>query len=165
MQIHQEELYTNAIREALLSDMLNVYRNNNIIRNQNRNFQIISSRYYNNPPNGGYQVDEEHEYILPDDDDISATVLLEVVTRFGSPETESFMKKCRKTQIKNIGKYKKVIKDSELLEKTCPICLENFKEKEFYRTLDCSHCFHKKCIDQWFRKDHSDCPMCRTKVI
>ena len=46
MQIHQEELYTNAIREALLSDMLNVYRNNNTIRNQNRNFQIISNKKY-----------------------------------------------------------------------------------------------------------------------
>ena len=157
---------TNLVQNVLINDMLNIYHENiRTIRNPNRNFHIISSRYYNDPPQGGYQINEEHDYILPDDDDITSSVLLEIVTRFGSPETESFFKNCRRTQIKGIGKYKKVTKDSELLEVVCPICLENFKENEYYRTLECTHSFHKKCIDRWFRKDHSDCPMCRTKII
>jgi hypothetical protein len=155
-----------AIERALIDDMLNIYHNSmRRIRNPNRNLHIVSSRYYNDPPRGGYQINEEHEYILPDDDDISSSVLLEIVTRFGSPESDSFIKNCKRSQIKSIGKYKKVVADSTLLQETCPICLDNFKEKEFYRTLTCTHSFHKKCIDHWFRKDHCECPMCRTKII
>jgi hypothetical protein len=166
METLSDDIYTNAIHQALLNDMLNIYRNNTRTRqNPNRNFNFISSRYYNDPPQGGHQINEDHDYILPDDDDITATVLLEVVTRFGSPETDSFMKKSRQMEIKNIGKYKKVLKESELLELTCPICIENFKENEYFRKLECSHIYHKKCIDHWFRKDHSDCPMCRKKII
>jgi len=161
-----ENRIDNLIQETFINDILNLYRESvRNVRNPNRNFHIISSRYYNDPPRGGYQVNEEHDYILPDDDDISSTVLLEVITRFGSPETDSFLKNCRRKQIKNIGKYKKVTASSELLQTSCPICLDDFKENEFYRALDCKHCFHKRCIDRWFRKDHSDCPMCRTKVL
>ena len=164
MQI--ESNINNIIQETLVNDMLNIYRESiRSVRNPNRNFQLISSRYYNNPPVGGYQISEEHDYILPDDDDISSSVLLEIITRFGSPENESFFKNCRRTQIKEIGKYKKINAESSLLQTTCPICIEEFKENEYSRTLNCSHSFHKRCIDHWFRKDHSDCPMCRQKVF
>ena len=161
-----ENNIVNVIQQVFINDMLNMYRENvRAVRNPNRNFQIISSRYYNDPPRGGYLVDEEHDYILPDDDDVTSTVLLELVTRFGSPETDSFFKSERRTQIKEIGKYKKVTNNSDLLNVTCPICIEEFKENEYYRTLECKHCFHKRCIDRWFRKDHSDCPMCRRKIM
>jgi len=113
----------------------------------------------------GYNI-EEFEYILPDHDDISSTLLLDIVTRFGSPGNDSIqehMKNYRKAQIKNIGKYKKIKEINNLSE--CPICLEEFKQGEYYRKLECKHLFHKKCIDHWFKKDHSDCPMCRTKII
>lgn len=156
------EYLTNTISNIILNDMMSsASRNANLIRNS----QFISSRYYNDPPQGGYQIDEEHDYILPDNDDISSSVLLEVVTRFGSPDTECFMRNCKRVQIKSIGKYKKIKQESELLQSVCPICIEDFKENDFYRTLNCTHSFHKKCIDKWFRKDHLDCPMCRTKVI
>jgi len=128
------------------------------------NLRRTSTRYYNNPPLGGYVVDEEEDYILADNDDISSSVILEMVTRFGSPETDMFMKNLRRDQIKIMAKCKKV-KAGNTFEEVCPICLENFKENEFYRNLDCNHMFHKKCIDRWFRKDHSDCPMCRKQVI
>jgi hypothetical protein len=155
----------NVLSEMIVSDVLNMYRDSiRSVRNPNRHFHFLSSRYYNDPPSGGYQINEEHEYILPDNDDITSTVLLEVVTRFGSPETDLLLKNARRTQIKNIGKYKKV-KEESLKETVCPICIENFKENEFYRKLDCSHCFHKRCIDRWFKKDHSDCPMCRKKIL
>jgi hypothetical protein len=68
-----------------------------------------------------------------------------------------------KTQL---PKYKKV-KLSECSE-TCSICLENYTEKTYKRTLDCSHHFHKKCIDRWFlncTEDHIHCPICRKQYI
>jgi hypothetical protein len=156
-----------AFEQRLINDILNIYRENIIrpVRNPNRNFSIISSRYYNDPPVGGYAINEEHDYILPDNDDLTSAVLLEIVTRFGNSDNESYFRTMRRRQIKSIGKYKKVKIGSELLQVTCPICIEEFKENEFYRTLECNHSFHKRCIDHWFRKDHCECPMCRKKII
>ena len=134
-----EELLTGAINDAIT----NAIRNNGI-RYSRRNFVI------------------EEEYVLQDTDDLSSTILLDIVTRFGSPGNDSFMKLYKKSQIKNIGKYKKVKNECEL---DCPICLEQLKTNEYYRELSCKHIFHKKCIDRWFKKDHSDCPMCRTKIL
>ena len=124
----------------------------------------LSRRYYNEPPIGGYEINDEYEYVLPDIDDISSTMLLEIVTRFGSPEIDSFIKTIKREQLKKLTcervKFNQV--SSEFI---CPICIDMFKEREFCRKLPCSHCFHKKCIDRWFKKEHVDCPMCRTKVI
>jgi hypothetical protein len=160
------------IHDAIVDNILNIYRDSiRNIRNPNRSRvnNIISSRYYNNPPQGGYLINEEHEYILPDHDDLSSMIFLDVVTRFGSPGSDSCLldlKNNRRDKIKQIGKYKKVKKtDKELIELVCPICIDNFKEGEYYRTLDCTHSFHKKCIDRWFKKDHSECPMCRKLII
>jgi hypothetical protein len=154
------------IQEAILSNILNMYHSTiRNIRNPNRmgltNTTFISSRYFNNPPIGGYEINEEHEYIIRDDDDLSSLILLDVATQFGNQKVVS-----RGNKIKSIGKYKKV-KDTntELCESSCPICLDPFKGGEYYRSLECKHCFHKKCIDRWFKKDHSECPMCRKKII
>lgn len=136
-----DNLLTRAINDAIRSNIVDIYRSG--IR-QN------------------YVVSQEIDYYLPDRDDLSSTLLLDIVTRFGSPGNDSFIKNYRKNQIKGIGKYKKV---KEPIEVDCPICLENFKQNEYYRKLDCNHCFHKRCIDRWFKKDHSECPMCRKKII
>jgi hypothetical protein len=124
----------------------------------------LSNRYYNQPPVGGYQVNEEYEYVLPDNDDLSSTVLLEIVTRFGSPEVDSFMKSIKREQIKLLS-CKKVKASQVNGDFVCPICIEPFKQNEHYRELSCQHCFHKKCIDRWFKREHTDCPMCRTQII
>jgi len=139
---------------------------NNVLLNviQTLHNSRLSTRYYNEPPYGGYQINEEHEYMLPDSDDISSTFLLEIVTQFGSPEIDSFMKTIKKEQIKELC-CKRVKHEQVIPDFVCAICLEQFKEKEFYRPLECSHCFHKKCIDRWFKREHTDCPMCRTKIL
>ena len=62
----------------------------------------------------------------------------------------------------SIGKYEKVKKED--LDKECSICIEGFQEKEFKRAIpECKHCFHKKCIDKWLKKNPS-CPICRVAV-
>lgn len=45
---------------------------------------------------------------------------------------------------------------------TCPICLIEFEREDEVRTTPCKHCFHRECIDEWFRNEFS-CPMCRKK--
>jgi len=142
----------------------------NVYRDSIRRVRGPSRRYYNTPPRGGYIVNEEHEYVIQDSDDLSSTLLLDIVTSFGSPGSgdnnfTEYMKLHRQKQIKSIGPYKKVKSGDELCNSVCPICIDQFKEGEYHRLLPCKHSFHKKCIDRWFKRDHSDCPMCRTKII
>lgn len=50
---------------------------------------------------------------------------------------------------------------SELLEHSCPICIDNIDDDDYIRLLPvCEHYFHKKCIDKWFKTNDS-CPCCR----
>ena len=183
-----ENIINEAIRVSIVNNILNMYSGNTrTVRNPNRisleiignvnenntvpnqiqyqNTRTLSSRYYNNPPQGGYILDEEHDYIFTDTDDLASLVFLDVATRFGSPENTEFMKDYRKNRIKKIGPYKKIKDGDLLLNNQCPICIDEFYCGEYQRTLNCNHSFHKKCIDKWFKKDKNDCPMCRTKIL
>ena len=131
---------------------------NSILNNSLRNNFVIS-RYYNNPPRGGYQINEDHEYILQDNDDIISSTLLEIVTQFGNNDKLFF----KPFSLKKL-KLKKIKENDPLIETVCSICLDNYKKNEFYRTLECNHTFHKKCIDRWIKKDHLNCPMCRNDI-
>jgi hypothetical protein len=111
-------------------------------------------------------VNQEYDYYIPDNDDLSSIILLDIINRFGSPGNDDFhrhMKEHRKNQIKSLGKYKK-IKNSDIFEDKCSICIDTFKVGEFHRKLSCNHCFHKKCIDSWFKKKN-ECPLCRAVII
>jgi hypothetical protein len=57
--------------------------------------------------------------------------------------------------------YNKDEKKEEDLE--CIICLENLKEGEEIRLLDCRHSFHRICIDKWLVLQRF-CPYCRTLI-
>ncbi|KAK3258096.1 hypothetical protein CYMTET_32846 [Cymbomonas tetramitiformis] len=47
----------------------------------------------------------------------------------------------------------------------CPICLDDFQERQVLRHVDCGHLFHEKCATMWFKVDHTRCPLCRYDVI
>lgn len=72
--------------------------------------------------------------------------------------------KKRNEHVSHLSKYKRVICDSK---GDCSICLDEMKKGQYYRKLDkCSHFFHKKCIDKWFKIDEDmSCPVCRTSYI
>lgn len=46
----------------------------------------------------------------------------------------------------------------------CPICIEPLNEGS-PTVLSCGHTFHAECAVQWFRYNHSECPMCRSDNI
>ena len=115
-----------------------------------------------------YIVNREYQYILPDNYDLSSAILLDVITRFGSPGNDNFhkhMKEHRKSQIKKIGKYTKIKSLEDFSDNTCSSCIDQFEVGQFHRKFDCNHCFHKKCIDRWFKSNHSECPLCRKVII
>ena len=162
-------IINDAIQTAIVNNLLNFRIGTN--SETNNTTSRISNRYYNNPPRGGYIVNGSHEYIFPDNDDISSLIFLDVVTRFGSPGFNDVIdpryKENRRNKIKEIGPYRKIKENDSLITSMyqCPICIEEFCCGQYQRTLECNHTFHKKCIDKWFKKDKNDCPMCRTKIL
>lgn len=78
----------------------------------------------------------------------------------------NIFKKLKKSEFikQALPKYKKVTEKDK--DSSCCICLEEYKDNTYKRTLICNHHFHKKCIDKWFRNCNDDdisCPMCRSK--
>lgn len=47
--------------------------------------------------------------------------------------------------------------------KDCIICINKIESNEYIRKLKCNHLFHKKCVDNWLKKNQN-CPMCRKTV-
>ena len=47
----------------------------------------------------------------------------------------------------------------------CTICLkDDIHESSIYNT-NCSHTFCKECLDDWFKRGNSSCPLCRNDII
>lgn len=70
----------------------------------------------------------------------------------------------RDNDTKKLGKYRKIKELDPIIGETCPICLDQFKEGTYKRTLVCNHIYHKKCIDGWLKRKDT-CPVCRRDVI
>ncbi|KAI8983619.1 hypothetical protein BDB01DRAFT_791468 [Pilobolus umbonatus] len=45
--------------------------------------------------------------------------------------------------------------------KSCAICLDDFKDKYYIRVLDCNHGYCTACIDVWFTMRSVYCPICK----
>ena len=45
----------------------------------------------------------------------------------------------------------------------CPICLEEFVPGSILRCMDCTHTFHKHCLDKWLSMK-ATCPICQRPV-
>lgn len=48
-------------------------------------------------------------------------------------------------------------------QKSCCICMEDFKDAEDVRTLPCLHIFHTNCIDSWLVRSRT-CPICKLDI-
>jgi hypothetical protein len=160
-----DSVINQAIQRSIVFNILNITNESNV--------NSSGGSYFNTPPIGGYTIDENDDYYplnryVTYTDDLSSMVFLDVVTRFGSPGSDSLeknYKEYRRKKLKDLMPYRKIKETDPLLTTQCSICIEEFHTGEFQRTLKCGHPFHKKCIDRWIKKDKNECPMCRTKVI
>lgn len=55
--------------------------------------------------------------------------------------------------------------DDPAIKDSCSICLEGYDENSIIRKLNCSHIFHKDCIDPWLLKESYKCPICRNDSL
>ncbi|KAL9131541.1 MAG: hypothetical protein Q9217_000555 [Psora testacea] len=48
----------------------------------------------------------------------------------------------------------------------CLVCLEDYQVGEEVRQLaQCSHLFHRECIDEWLTTGRNSCPLCRGQGV
>lgn len=64
---------------------------------------------------------------------------------------------------KEIEKIPLCLYSEQHINKGCTICLEDFDDGEYVRSLGCGHVFHKECVDMWLRRNFV-CPICRNKM-
>ena len=57
-----------------------------------------------------------------------------------------------------------IIKLTHNLDEHCSICLDEFKEGDELRLVECSHNFHIECLDKWLMLKNT-CPICRKNII
>ena len=52
-------------------------------------------------------------------------------------------------------------------DKVCSICLGDDNDNEDnlkYKLPNCTHFYHKDCIDKWIKLNNNSCPTCRTVI-
>ena len=64
----------------------------------------------------------------------------------------------------NIDNLNTLLLCNELPDDTCSICLDEFKEGDNIKKLNCKHIFHKECLLPWLN-DNDCCPMCRQNIV
>ncbi|KAG8658974.1 hypothetical protein MANES_02G000700v8 [Manihot esculenta] len=68
-----------------------------------------------------------------------------------------------------IAKFSSILKtlgkgDDE--EYICSVCLDSTRNKDGIRELcNCSHVFHKECLDKWVDVGQVTCPLCRSTLF
>lgn len=51
-------------------------------------------------------------------------------------------------------------------EDQCAVCLNAMEAKQLTRELrNCSHVFHKQCLDAWIDNSNVTCPLCRADLL
>jgi hypothetical protein len=66
----------------------------------------------------------------------------------------------RKTKVKKSLYYYKIVDNTE---DDCSICLESKLSGDIIE-LECTHTFHKECINKWLTNNES-CPYCRQDIV
>jgi hypothetical protein len=65
-------------------------------------------------------------------------------------------------QLIPIVKYKK--SHTEIKDEMCSVCQYDYLPGERLRKLTCIHSFHRRCVDDWLKKEKV-CPNCKEEVV
>lgn len=133
---------------------------------------IISNIPMNSDINNIYEIIQNNlnntniQNISNNDDYVQFNIEITIIDSSNNViENEEKKFKSYKEINEKLGKSFRIKQNEDILNETCFICIDNYKEKELKRILpNCNHCFHKKCIDKWLLKK-SNCPICRNHLI
>jgi|TARA_Y100000389_G_scaffold184930_1_gene203816 hypothetical protein len=65
----------------------------------------------------------------------------------------------------NINSINTLVVCDDLPDNICSVCLEDFKDDDILKKLNCTHVFHKECLEPWLNNNNRNCPLCRTDII
>ncbi|CCW67812.1 unnamed protein product [Phytomonas sp. Hart1] len=68
------------------------------------------------------------------------------------------------TMQSKIKKFSRVVAQDLEWDSRCTICYDDITVDSGARRLPCGHCYHEKCLTQWFEQ-HSTCPYCRANLL
>jgi hypothetical protein len=108
---------------------------------------------------------------IEDSDNRRNARIIEILRRLGNNgriiNSNRYSSSKKKQKKSNLLKQLKVTKiDKKILHsdnKSCSICLQDFKNKESAIYLPCFHLFHRKCIDKWL-ETKGKCPLCKNNI-
>lgn len=86
---------------------------------------------------------------------------LETILNDSLQQDQNVTEKATNDMLRELGPYRRIREDDKLLESECIICTDKYQKDEGVRDLKCTHVFHKKCIDKWFKEGSVFCPICR----
>lgn len=106
---------------------------------------------------------DEYMDLRLDIDDMSYEELLALEDRIGNVKiglSEDHLSLCL-TKTKYCSSTP-ALKDQ--FESSCPICLEEYKDKDNIGMMKCLHAFHVTCIKDWLRIKNA-CPICKSPAL
>lgn len=67
----------------------------------------------------------------------------------------------------HVATYGELIMKTTVEETTCAVCLSEVQGRDrVWELRNCSHVFHKGCLDTWLDHDeHLTCPLCRAPLM
>ena len=148
----QNNIQNSVIRSNLLCQCERCRAENNIFRVQilyNDSMRNIRMNDFLNSLNGLFSL--ENEFDLYQDDIINSMF-----------ETYQNQELDRNEKIK-IDVESKKFSETEKNFTSCSICSDDYKDEDIVSTLDCSHIFHKNCIEEWGHYNPV-CPVCKSTI-
>lgn len=65
-----------------------------------------------------------------------------------------------------IVRFGVLAEEAEVDDAMCAVCLNSVERHEEIRILtNCSHIFHRGCLDKWVDHDQRTCPLCRSPFL
>mgnify|MGYP001166723081 CR=1 FL=1 len=64
----------------------------------------------------------------------------------------------------NIDSLNTIILCEQLSDNICSVCLDEFKDGDTIKKLNCNHIFHKDCLEPWLNNNRN-CPLCRQNIV
>jgi hypothetical protein len=151
----------NNIQDIFEQILLNIHNNINILEINNNLENSLNNEYIeiNNSINNNLEHSLSNEYV-----EFHIELNYNNYNNNNDLNENNYFKSCK--EINDIlGHPIKIKKNDSILNEKCLVCMDNYKVYELKRLLpNCKHCFHKKCVDKWFKKNAS-CPICRDKLF
>ena len=160
-------------------DMIETYyidNNDNHINNMNTINDIHDDPYYNPyeisyiDPNNSTNIDDDDDFYFYNFFTPMVLFTLSMCSIYGLCYVVNKIKSISDNAVNlreniNIDSLNTLIVCDELPENNCSICLEEFKNEDMIKKLNCNHIFHKDCLGTWINnntnKNNKTCPLCR----